>query len=365
MPGLLSSSNRWGTVRGLCMHSILIVEDNPFQIELLFGALGDIYELYVAVDGNEALSILSQHPIDLILLDVVLPDIDGFSLIDRIRDNPRHERIPVIFITSLNSVEEQQKGFEAGAVDYIAKPYNTVLVKSRIALHLALSSKHQKMEDLVAQRTLQLVRSRNLTIQAMAYLAEARDPYTAVHLERVQRLTLCLAQQVARMWPDMLDFEQVDAIHIASILHDLGKIQVPDAILNKPGRLTEEEFAVIKMHPHYGGEALRLVLAESEDDLFLQTAYDIIIAHHEKWDGSGYPARLAGEAIPLSARIVSVVDVYDALTSRRPYKEPYSHDKAMAIITQEMVASFDPKVLEALREVEDSFNLIARSIEEP
>ena len=263
------------------MHNILIVEDNPFQIELLFGALGDIYELYVAVDGNEALSILSQHPIDLILLDVVLPDIDGFSLIDRIRDNPRHERIPVIFITSLNSVEEQQKGFEAGAVDYIAKPYNTVLVKSRIALHLALSSKHQKMEDLVAQRTLQLVRSRNLTIQAMAYLAEARDPYTAVHLERVQ------------------------------------------------------------------------------------TAYDIIIAHHEKWDGSGYPAGLAGEAIPLSARIVSVVDVYDALTSRGPYKEPYSHDKAMAIITQEMVASYDPKVLEALREVEDSFNLIARSIEEP
>lgn len=345
------------------MHNILIVEDNPFQIELLFGSLGDLYELYVAVDGNEALSILSQHPIDLILLDVVLPDIDGFSLISRIRENPRHLHIPVIFITSLNSVEEQQKGFEAGAVDYIAKPYNTVLVKSRIALHLALSEKHHNMEMLVAQRTQQLAHSRNLTIQAMAYLAEARDAYTAVHLERVQRLTLCLAQQVAKMWPQRLNRDEVDAIHIASILHDLGKIQVPDAILNKPGRLTEEEFAVIKLHPQYGGEALKPVLDEIEDDLFLQTAYEIIIAHHEKWDGSGYPAGLSGEAIPLSARIVSVVDVYDALTSRRPYKEPYSHEKAMAIITKEMVSSFDPKILEALLAVEDSFNLIARSIE--
>ncbi len=346
------------------MHSILIVEDNPFQIELLYASLAEIYELYVAIDGNEALSILTRHSIDLILLDVVLPDIDGFSLIARIRDNPRLARIPVIFITSLNSVEEQQKGFEAGAVDYIAKPYNTVLVKSRIALHLALFDKQHSMEDLVAQRTLQLARSRNLTIQAMAYLAEARDAYTGGHLERVQRLSLCLAQQVARMRPAELDGRQVEAIHIASILHDLGKIRVPDAILNKPGHLTEEEFAVIKMHPQYGGEALKLVLAESEEDLFLTTAYQIIVAHHEKWDGSGYPAGLAGREIPLSARIVSVVDVYDALTSRRPYKEPYSHKEAMAIICGEMASSFDPEVLEALRAVEDSFDLITRAVVE-
>lgn len=347
------------------MHSILIVEDNPFQIELLYGSLGDTYDLYVAVDGNEALSILASHAIDLILLDVVLPDIDGFSLITRIRESERLAHIPVIFLTSLNSVDEQQKGFRAGAVDYVVKPYNSTLVKSRIALHLALADQHQKMGELVRQRTLQLARSRNLTIQAMAYLAEARDAFTAEHLERVQQLTLCLAQQVSKMHPDLLDSEAVDAIHIASILHDLGKIQVPDAVLNKPGRLTDEEFAIIRQHPQYGADAIKMVLEESDDDLFLQTAYQIIIAHHEKWNGTGYPKGLKGDEIPLSARIVSVVDVYDALTSRRPYKEPYTHERALEIMHTEMAGSFDPMVLEALMAVEDSFNIIGSAITTP
>ena len=366
-------------------YHILAVDDRPDNLFVLDKLLRDQYILHVATGGLQALDYLSAGcSADLILLDVMMPDLDGFEVCRQIKLAPDHREIPVIFLTGLDSHADEERGLSLGAVDFIHKPFSAAVVLARVRNHLELSvatralrAYSEDLERLVAERTREIVRqAQELTrrdhqliaaqgaiICALCTLAEMRDNETGNHIRRTQSYVRALAERLRPhpRFKNELNDDSIRSLYISAPLHDIGKVGIPDAILRKPGRLTPREWEVMQRHAEYGRDAIeRAALELGEEGVFLRYAREIAHGHHERWDGTGYPLGLAGDAIPVSARLMAVADVYDALISRRVYKPPFFHDQAVAMIRAERGKHFDPDIVDAMLEIVDDFHAIAR-----
>lgn len=341
--------------------TVLAVDNSEADIELLMEELGDTFEMRVALSGEAALARVAVEKPDLILLDVIMPGMDGYEVCRRLKANPNSRDIPVIFLTGMDEEKNEVLGLSLGAVDYITKPVSAELMKARVKNHLELKRHRDHLEELVAERTRELVRTQEITIYCLASLVETRDPETGGHILRTQRYVRELASRLQQfgLHREYLNDRTIDLLFKSAPLHDIGKVGVEDRILLKPGKLEAEEFEEMKKHPAYGRDALRLAEEEFGDTSFLRYAWEIAYSHHEKWDGSGYPLGLSGQDIPVSGRLMAIADVYDALISRRVYKPPFSHREAVRIIRQGMGSHFDPDMVEAFMTVEDDFKRIA------
>ncbi len=346
--------------------TILIVDDTPQNIDILVEALHTSYELVVATNGFEALDI-DVKP-DLILLDIMMPEMDGYEVCRIIKGRADLKDIPIIFLTALTDIKEKTKGFELGAVDYITKPFDVQEVKARVKTHLMnklagdfLKDQNKTLDELVHKRTRQIENTQDVTIRMAASLAETRDNETGAHILRTQHYVGVLAKELSLLsqYKDELTKENIRLLIKSAPLHDIGKIGVVDAILLKPGKLTDEEFNEMKNHTVYGNESLLRAEEEMEGESFLRYAREIAYSHHEKWDGSGYPEGLTGDLIPLSGRIMALADVYDALISKRVYKAPFTHTKAVSIIEEGRGSHFDPILTDCFLDIQESFRQIA------
>ena len=328
---------------------ILIVDDTPANIDVLSGLLND-YHRRVATDGPTALRLAHSSPPDLVLLDVMMPGMDGFEVCRRLRAHPATAEVPVIFITSLGDVPSETLGFEVGGVDYITKPFSARVVRARVRTHIdlknmrdVLSKEKAGLEARVAERTSELqialdrLRASAIdTVLRLGLAAEFRDDQTGRHVLRMAHYAVAVARQLG--WPD----EDLDRLFHAALMHDIGKLALPDSIVHNPGPLDSAEWAIMKRHPLVGAR----ILSGSDSDV-IKLAEIVALTHHEKWDGSGYPHGLKGADIPLVGRIVAICDVFDALTVRRPYKEPLAFENASAILRQSSGNHFDPAVVRA------------------
>lgn len=349
---------------------ILVVDDEPINVKVLVELLRPTYSLIVARDGAQALERLKADTLpDLALVDVMMPNMDGLELCRRIKRDARLSEVPVIFVSALGEVNNETEGFNCGAVDYITKPISPAITLARVRTHLALrhasrelASQNRTLEEVVRQRTKELAFTQDLTIQALASLVEARDQETGGHIKRTQHYLRLLAEQLRLdpSYPGQLDDHAIDLMFKSAPLHDIGKVGVPDAVLLKAGRLTPEEFEIMKTHTTIGKQALMMAAdEEGNSGQFLRYAIEITGCHHEKWDGSGYPLGLRGEAIPLSARLMALADVYDALRSARVYKRGMTHREALDIIVIGRGRHFDPGVVDAFLRCENGFAEIA------
>ncbi|MFV3307747.1 HD-GYP domain-containing protein [Pseudomonas sp. NY15181] len=354
------------------LPTILIVDDTPQNIAFMAGLLKDRYRTRIATNGTRALQAAAMLPLpDLILLDIMMPDMDGYEVCRRLKATPALQQIPIIFLTARTDAEAEQMGLDCGAVDYITKPISPPVALARVRNHLALKAaadqlrdQNMRLEDEVAQRTRQIQKTQDVTIMAMASLAEARDNETGNHIRRTQHYVKLLAQalQTHPRFFDFLSDEVTELLFKSAPLHDIGKVGVPDAILLKPGKLTPDEFEIMKTHTTLGRDAI--VKAEQlmeEPSTFLHLAREIAYSHQEKWDGSGYPQGLAGDAIPISARLMALADVYDALISRRVYKPPFPHEEAVRIVQQGSGSHFDPDIVAAFLAIHESFHQVAKT----
>ncbi len=320
-------------------RNILIVDDTPDNIELLNELLQDEYRIRVATSGEKALKIAySDEPPDLILLDIMMPGLSGLEICRRLKANPDRRRIPVIFVTAMSSPEDEQRGLETGAVDYITKPISPPIVKARVRTHLALYDQSRELERMVAHRTQELLNTRQQIIRRLGRAAEFKDNETGNHVLRMSHYARLIAEAHG------LGPEASTIIFHTAPMHDIGKIGIPDSILLKPGKLDAEEWKVMHQHPLMGAE----IIGKHENEL-LETARIIALSHHEKWDGNGYPLGLKGEDIPLEGRIVAIADVFDALVSERPYKKAVPLDEALAYMDTQSGLHFDPALMEAFR----------------
>ncbi len=321
--------------------TVLIVDDTPMNISVLVGLLKQDYKTVVAKDGDQALNrVFSGNMPDLILLDVMMPGIDGYEVCQRLKEDPRSKHIPVIFISAMNDVGDEEKGLQVGAVDYITKPISPPIVLARVKTHLALAMQRKELLREVSIRTDELANSRRELIRRLGLAAEYKDNETGLHVQRMAEYCRLIALDMG--------FSEIDADTLASAapMHDIGKLGIPDEILCKPGRLTPDEFAVIKGHPEIGAKIL-----ENPDSELLKVARQVALFHHEKWDGSGYPHGLKGEEIPLSARIAALADVFDALVSERPYKRGWSMEATLQLFEEQKGLHFDPHVVEAFHRI--------------
>ena len=356
--------------------TILVVDDTPDNLSLMTGLLKDLYKVKIANNGERALKVaMTGTPPDIILLDIMMPVMDGYETCRHLKETQATKDIPVIFLTAKAEIEDEMKGFELGAVDYITKPISPPVVLARVNTHLQLKKMRDYLKDQnvfleaeVQRRTQEVVAVQEVTILAMASLAETRDNDTGNHIRRTQFYVKALSQKL-RSHPRFsyfLDDEKtIDLLFKSAPLHDIGKVGIPDHILLKPGRFTDEEFEIMKTHPALGRDAI--IAAEQRLGLdlpFLSFAKEIAYSHQEKWDGTGYPEGLSGDDIPISGRLMAVADVYDALICRRVYKEGMPHEKALGIIRESSGTHFDPDIVEAFTEIADEFIQIAKRYED-
>jgi putative two-component system response regulator len=352
-------------------QTILIVDDTPENLDMLISILKDTYTVKVALNGEKALEIATdpdERP-DLILLDVMMPGLGGYEVCRHLKTSDLTRKIPVIFVSALNEVTDEKKGFEVGAVDYITKPVVASTVRARVRTHLALYDQSRVLEEKVRERTEELAHTQNVTIIGFATLAEFRNQETGAHIMATQQFVSLLAHYLSTHSRFMayLTPEAIDLLQRSAPLHDIGKIAVPDHILLKPGKLTFEEFEEIKKHTIYGRNAL-LRAEQALGDVkssFLTIAKEIAYTHHEKWNGTGYPEGLAGDDIPICGRLMALADVYDALVSKRVYKDAIAHEKVVEIIQGERGSHFDPDVVDAFIDLEDVFRNIVENVNSP
>jgi putative two-component system response regulator len=354
---------------------ILIVDDTPGNIAILNSFLGDLYRTKAAITGAEALVMaVGKEAPDLILLDIMMPDMDGYEVCRALKRDKRTVDIPVIFLTAKSSVQDEQKGLELGAVDYITKPPSPPIVMARIRTHLYLKSvrdfllnKNEFLEAEVERRTRDVSMIQDVTMAAMGSLAETRDNETGGHIRRTQYYVRALSEEASKL-PRFKDFfagGMIELLYKSAPLHDIGKIGIPDGILLKPGRLAPEEFEIMKNHTTIGRAAILTAEKQLESsDSFLRIAREIAWTHHERWDGTGYPQGLAGDDIPVSGRIMGLADVYDALISKRVYKPAFSHEEAVAIIGKGSGSQFDPDLANVFQNISGRFKKIAQEFKD-
>jgi len=346
-------------------NTILVVDDTPENIDVLYGVLSQDYKIKVAPNGEKALKIVQgENPPDLILLDIIMPGIDGYEVCERLKSDEKTRGIPILFVTALSEVEDETRGLRLGAVDYITKPISPPIVKARVQNHLSLKRHQDHLEELVRRRTRELELTQDVTIFSLASLAETRDNETGGHIRRTQNYVRALAVKIKAhpKFSGFLSDDVIELLYKSAPLHDIGKVGVPDVILLKPGRLTEEECEEMKKHTIYGREAILRAEENFEDrstSAFLRHARNITYTHHEKRDGTGYPRGIKGEEIPVSGRLMAVADVYDALISKRVYKAPFTHSKAVSIIEEGRGSHFDPDMIDAFLEIQEEFRSIA------
>jgi putative two-component system response regulator len=341
--------------------SILVVDDTEENIEILVELLSDIYDISVAMDGEDAIESLKKEIPDLILLDIMMPGIDGYEVCEILKNNENTKYIPIIFLTALTDAREEEKGLNLGAVDYITKPFNPSLVKARVKNQLELKLLRDHLEDVVKQRTAQLELTQEITIESMGTLAEYRDPETGGHIKRTKNYIKVLAEKLKThpKFSLFLTDDTIKRLFQSAPLHDIGKVGIPDHILLKPGKLTDEEFEKMKRHTIFGRDALNRSEEKLGKNSFLHLAIVMAESHQEKWDGSGYPNGWSGEQIPIPGRLMAVADVYDALISKRVYKQAFTHSKAVRIIQEGTGTHFDPDVVDAFMELTEDFRNIA------
>ncbi len=297
--------------------TVLVVDDTEANIDVLVEALGSEYEVSVAMDGMSALETVNDDPPDMILLDIMMPDMDGYEFCRRIKSNPKTGGIPIVFITSMSEIQNKTKGFELGAVDYITKPFDVLEVKARVKTHLSLTLAKRELanqniilEEKVKERTKELAVTQDVIIFSMALMAEYRDPVTGGHIKRTQNYVKALAEHLRHheKFCNFLNNKNIELLYKSAPLHDIGKVAVRDEILLNPGKLLDESFDKMKMHTTYGRDAILAAEKKLENTSLLRFAREIAYTHHEKWDGTGYPQGLKGGEIPISGRIMAVAD---------------------------------------------------------
>jgi putative two-component system response regulator len=355
-------------MQDLSKCTVLVVDDTKINVDLLSAALDSRYRIDVAYNGTGALERIRRTPPDLILLDIKMPDMDGFEVCRRLKGNPFTSDIPVMFITGMNHAADKSKGFELGAVDYITKPFEINEVRARVKTHLTntlakkiLETQNQVLEEKFKQRSRELSLTQEVTIECMASLAETRDPETGGHIKRTKEYVRLLAEHLRDhpKFSHYLDDQTIELLYKSAPLHDIGKVGVPDRTLLSPQRLQADERKEMQKHTIYGRDALKVAEAQLGDNSFLSLASEIAYTHHEKWDGSGYPQGLKQDEIPISGRLMALADVYDALISKRPYKDPFPHAVAVRTITSEKGVYFDPDIVDAFLALENEFREIA------
>ena len=361
--------------------TILVVDDMPENLEVIGALLQPFYAVRLAQSGEQALRAAREVPIpDLILLDIMMPEMDGYAVLSRLRTSPETGAIPVIFVTAMSDDEDEQRGLDLGVADYMHKPMRPAILLARVRNQLELKQGRDRLEDWngslqreVRRRMRENELVRDVTLHALATLAERRDGSTGNHLYRTKSFVQALGAQLLRSnrYVDQLDAGQLEQMVRAAPLHDVGKVGIPDEILLKPGKLTAAEFAIMKGHARIGAEAIcdsisRASHESGHDEAttcaalgFLRVAQEIAASHHEKWDGSGYPLGLAGQSIPLAARLMAVADVFDALSTKRVYKDSWDLERVNDYLRQQSGTHFDPALVDAYLAIRDEFQTIA------
>jgi putative two-component system response regulator len=350
--------------------TVLVVDDTPDNLTLMSGLLKDHYRVKLANNGEKALvAARALPPPDVILLDVMMPGMSGYEVCERLKADPVTRNIPIIFLTAMTAMEDEKKGLDLGAADYITKPISPPIVLARVKTQIEnksaadfLRNQAEFLAGEVDRQTRRVMAIQDVTILAMASLAETRDSDTGNHIRRTQFYVLELARRLSThpRFSEFLTEDNIDLLFKSAPLHDIGKVGIPDRILLKPGRFEPEEFEIMKTHTTLGRDAIEH--AEKSLDVkveFLALAKEIAYSHQEKWDGSGYPEGLSCDDIPISARLMAVADVYDALISRRVYKDGMPHEKAVGIILEGSGSHFDPDVVDAFMEAAEEFRQIA------
>jgi putative two-component system response regulator len=349
---------------------VLIVDDTAENLAVLAGLLEKEHRVRAANNGRRALEIAASEPRpDLILLDVMMPELDGWSVLERLQTDPATRGIPVIFLTALVNTADEERGLALGAVDYVTKPLRAGVLMARVRTQLELkrsrdllASRARSLEEEVARRMAENLDIQEAAIHALGTLAEMRDNETGNHLRRTQAYVETLARALTDhpRFRHALEPGVIRSLALSAKLHDIGKVGIPDHILCKPGKLTAEEWVVMRTHPRLGGEAIAAAERDARRPIdFLRFAKEIATGHHEKWDGSGYPDGLKGDEIPISARLMAVADVYDALRTTRRYKPPFSPEDSRRILVDGRGTHFDPDVVDAFLACEDQFLAIA------
>lgn len=342
---------------------VLIVDDIDINRIILREILVGDYDIQEAADGVEAIDFLynTDRMPSAVLLDIMMPGMNGFEVLELIKSNACTAKIPVLFITAADSSENESKGLKEGAVDYIPKPFDADVVKARVDNHVQLLHYQTKLEAMVEKKAAELLTTHERILETLATIIEYRNLESGTHIRRSCELTKILVGQMLLMpeYKAALMEANYESMIRAVSLHDIGKVGIPDSILLKPGRLTPDEFAVVKTHSMIGFNIIETIASSVNDERkYLRHCSDICRSHHERWDGTGYPDGLAGDAIPLSARVASLVDVYDALVNKRCYKPAYSYDEGMRLIEESAGTQFDPGVVEAMKAVKDAFQAL-------
>lgn len=355
-------------------QTIMLVDDNQANLNMGKNLLKDFYEVYALPSAERLFTFLESVTPDLILLDVLMPNMGGFDVIKILKANTRYAEIPVIFVTSKSEEANELEGLALGAVDYVAKPFSAAILLKRIETHMLIKRQRAELKNLndnlirmVTEKTAQVARLQSSIISTIAEIVEFRDAFTGGHITRTQKYMQSILNHVIEndIYADeVLSWENMDYIIAATQLHDLGKVFISDTILNKPGRLTPEEFEIMKTHVTKGVEAIRQMKKHGEDQPFLNFAEIVAGTHHEKWDGSGYPAGLKGDGIPLLGRMMAVADVYDALISARSYKEPFTPEQSAKIIIDGAGVHFDPVFVDIFKKVRDEFEAVTAPSDE-
>jgi len=356
-------------------QSVLIVDDEPGNLALMSSLLKSRYRIKIAKEGEKALEIAaSASPPDIIILDIMMPGMDGYEVCRRLKADRMTSDIPVIFLTAKSDVVDEQMGFELGAIDYIVKPISPPIVIARVGTHLQLKNardflkdKNEYLEQEVRRRTNEISVIQDVTMIAMGSLAETRDNETGNHIRRTQQTMRLLADNLKAhpRFSGFLTPATIELLYKSAPLHDIGKVGIPDHILLKPGKLTAEEFEIMKTHTTIGRDSILAAekLLDSPDS-FLHIAREIAWSHHEKWDGSGYPQGLSGDAIAIPGRLMAVVDVYDALVNKRIYKPAFPHSNAVSMIKEESGAHFDPDIVDAFLDIVEKIRELTQRLTE-
>ena len=346
----------WATLERVSdKQKILIVDDSEMNRSILADMLGDEYEILEAENGSEGVAMLQTRgsEISLVLLDIVMPGLDGFGVLNMMNKNGWIEDIPVIMISAESGSSHVERAFDLGVTDFISRPFDALIVHRRVVNTILLYAKQKKLVSLVAEQIYEKERRSNLMIDILSHIVEFRNGESGMHVRHVHILTETLLTELMRRTDKYrLTPADISVISTASALHDIGKIAIPEEILNKPGRFTDEEFAIMKKHSMYGADMLE-ALPFYQDEPLVKAAYEICRWHHERWDGRGYPDGLKEDEIPISAQMVALADVYDALTSERVYKPAYPHEKAIGMILNGECGTFNPLVMECLRDCAD------------